>query len=123
MGGKLVVEVIVNPTPCKTQHKTNATSGLENFVYKYGLAKHVAQYVETEKVIANHIQREYTRGGPDIAKAIHKGKDQLSSSQQNQPEEMSLTNVHGVIATNKQVIKRPIWKRTYAPVKEQCLLA
>ncbi len=49
-------------------------SGLKNSVFEYGLAKHAAQYVETEKAIANYIQREYTKGGPDIAEAIRDEK-------------------------------------------------
>ncbi len=45
-------------------------AGIKNAVFKYGLAKHAAQYVESEETLKTYIQREYAKGGPVIAELI-----------------------------------------------------
>lgn len=57
----------------RTNYKSDV-SGLENFVFGYELTKHAVKYVDMEKAIANYMQKEYTKGGPDIAEAIRTGK-------------------------------------------------
>ncbi|KAL7470020.1 hypothetical protein ACHAXS_010266 [Conticribra weissflogii] len=52
----------------------SSLAGIKNAVFKYSLAKHAAQYVKSEKALADYNQPEYTKGGPDIAEIIQNGK-------------------------------------------------
>ncbi len=86
------------PPQMKNKFKSDV-SGLENFVFEYGLAKHAAQYIETEKAIANYVQKEYTKGGPEIAEAIRSGKLPTIQSHQNPSVEMNSISEFGFTAT------------------------
>ncbi len=110
--------------PQTRTHYRSKVSGLENSVFEYGLAKHAAQYVETEKAIANYVQKEYIKGGPDIADAIRSGKlptitipDKPIAGDEFD-KRMWFHSYERAI--DKRTILEAAGKRAYALVKGQC---
>ncbi len=107
----------------RTYYKSDV-SGLENSVFEYGLAKHAAQYVETEKAIANYIQKEYTKGGPDIADAITTGQlptvtiPAKPTAGDEFDKRMWFHSYER--ASDKQTMLETAGKRAYVLVKGQC---
>ncbi len=98
--------------------------GLEKWIFEYGLAKHAAQYVKTKKALANYIQKEYTKGGPDIAEAIRTGKPPITTIPTKpvggDEFDKRMWFYHYKRTSNKQAILEAAGNCAYALVKGQC---
>lgn len=95
---------------------------MENFVFNYGQAVHAAQYVKTEK--ANYIQKEYTKGGPDIAHAIRTVKLPTKTIPEkptgNNKFDMRMWFHSYESASDKQTILEAAKTRAFALAKGHC---
>lgn len=114
-------------TPKRPMTKTgykSSVAGIKNAVFEYGLAKHAAQYVESEETLANHIQRKYTKGGPDIAESIRNGKllDVVLPPKPVDADEFDKRIWFHKYerASNKKNMLEQTGKRAYALIKGQC---